>query len=646
MSRSVMCPSCGTQGMLPPGYALDKVRCPNCARTFEIAAHSTEPTPAALSGPGDSEEPGGELEPQAVGAPSGHGRRWWIAGLAIFGSLGLSVTMLLAAWVLLTRNRVEPARNDLEGFRVEVAEADVAIAEPERDGHDPAAVRDRGSGPLALDEIIARRDGSVALIKGQWSSGTGFLVAEGVLATNAHVIEEERIEKLRVLFPSQGGGVGPDLESPAELIYENRGRDLAFLKVEADRPALELCEDCGFRKGQSVIVIGNPGIGGALTLRNAVNQGIVSTEVEIENQHYYQLGLSINAGNSGGPVIDDQGRVIGVATLKAAEEEGLAFCIPADDVAERLTAVLRQNPETTASFQAQHRLRATSVGLIQTGRLYAAALAEVLQEPDPPSVQEARKRWNDRFNQLGVDALDDLRASLMEIDQNPRADRELSERLSKLYLSVVELRRAWTNVDRRGRLEGEQLGATLVTFLRTANRVAVRLGMAPPESTAQLERFLNTLPRDARADLDAGLDRDRRLRERVTGGMRDQAPTEPTEKAGLLTVLLFRRRVSRVYGTVRVHGSVRNDGPAPLTGVHALVRGVAGPNRAKTAKAKLLPETIAPGEIARFHVSDGVFSPQDRLKLVFVRADGSIIRHQSVSDLEEEDEEDEKEDEP
>jgi hypothetical protein len=63
-------------------------------------------------------------------------------------------------------------------------------------------------------------------------------------------------------------------------------------------------------------------------LKNAVSKGIMSTEVTVLGRPYYQLSVSINPGNSGGPVLDDGGNVLGVLTLKAAHNEGLAFCVP------------------------------------------------------------------------------------------------------------------------------------------------------------------------------------------------------------------------------------------------------------------------------------------------------------------------------
>ena len=85
---------------------------------------------------------------------------------------------------------------------------------------------------LLTVQIVARCEPSVALIKGSVSSGTGFVIRRGIVATNAHVIEEELLSR-GSRFDSQGleGRQGP---LPAQLLYEDRKRDRAFL-VGADR---------------------------------------------------------------------------------------------------------------------------------------------------------------------------------------------------------------------------------------------------------------------------------------------------------------------------------------------------------------------------------------------------------------------------
>jgi len=223
--------------------------------------------------------------------------------------------------------------------------------EPVKPAEPPAAQSGPvpGSSPdrLTTAQIVARSEPSVALIRGKRSSGTGFLVRPGILVTNSHVIDGELITNLEIQFPSaKEGQRGP---FKTALISKDPKRDLAFLKVQSDLPPLEIAGSYVYQKGDDVIVIGNPGVGGKMVLENAISRGVMSTKAVIGNQNFYQLGIAINPGNSGGPVIDASGKVIGVVTLKTTKLEATAFCIPVDELNAMLAKVESQpQPEIAA----------------------------------------------------------------------------------------------------------------------------------------------------------------------------------------------------------------------------------------------------------------------------------------------------------
>ena len=188
--------------------------------------------------------------------------------------------------------------------------------------------------PMSTADIVARYEPSVALIKGKKGSGTGFIARAGIVATNAHVIDGERMKDIEVRFPSAAESrQGP---YAARLLFQDKERDLALLGVVTDLPPVRVVEAYKFRKGEDVTVIGNPGVGGAMILENAISRGIVSSMTKINEQSFIQLGIAINPGNSGGPVFDPKGRVIGIVTLKTTKQEGLAFAIPAEDLRSAL----------------------------------------------------------------------------------------------------------------------------------------------------------------------------------------------------------------------------------------------------------------------------------------------------------------------
>lgn len=225
---------------------------------------------------------------------------------------------------------------------------------------------------LSTADIVARCEPSVALIKGKAGSGTGFLVAPGILATNAHVIDSEFIGNLEIRFPSaEEARKGP---VQAELLYEDAKRDLAFLAVKTDLPTLQVAQSYQYRKGEDVTVIGNPGVDGETVLENAISRGVMSSKAQINGQSFYQLGIAVNPGNSGGPVFDSTGQVIGVVTLRIPGKEELSFCIPVEELQAGMTRLKEQAPDLANKVRSQHRMVTAFKGLGSGGAIFGIAL--------------------------------------------------------------------------------------------------------------------------------------------------------------------------------------------------------------------------------------------------------------------------------
>ncbi|MDR1140639.1 MAG: serine protease [Planctomycetaceae bacterium] len=183
----------------------------------------------------------------------------------------------------------------------------------------------------STEEVVAKTEKSIALINSPFCCGTGFVLAPGIVVTNSHVIASEQVDSLEIVFPSaeenQRGPFQP------RLLYEDTVRDIALLQIDSQIvPALPVVTDYQFRRAQKVITIGNPGRGDGVILENAVSVGILSTQTEVEGLPFYQLNITINSGNSGSPVLDEEGNVIGMITLKAANTPFIAYCIPVDAV--------------------------------------------------------------------------------------------------------------------------------------------------------------------------------------------------------------------------------------------------------------------------------------------------------------------------
>lgn len=162
--------------------------------------------------------------------------------------------------------------------------------------------------------------------------GTGFAIsADGLVVTNLHVIGENR----RFQVEASGGR-----KLPVTAIHAtDRLYDLAIIKVdpgESPLKFLELGRAEDGPAGTSVVVMGNP-----LGWKNSVVSGIISGNREIEGRRMLQLALPIEPGNSGGPVVDRLGKVLGIVTMKSLVTDNLGFAIEVDALKK-----LREHPNS------------------------------------------------------------------------------------------------------------------------------------------------------------------------------------------------------------------------------------------------------------------------------------------------------------
>jgi len=151
--------------------------------------------------------------------------------------------------------------------------------------------------------------------------GTGFIVnGEGYVLTNKHVLDKATQATVKL---ANGD------ELPAEVVRASDTRDLLVLRV--DRPHLPnviFASSAKLKQGAEVAAIGAP-----FGLSDTLTKGIVSSASrDMDGQKFVQIDAALNQGNSGGPIINDQGQVVGVATLVARKAENMGFAIPSDDV--------------------------------------------------------------------------------------------------------------------------------------------------------------------------------------------------------------------------------------------------------------------------------------------------------------------------
>jgi serine protease Do len=137
-----------------------------------------------------------------------------------------------------------------------------------------------------------------------------------LIATNLHVIGEGRPISVELSDGSK--------HEVTTVHATDRAGDLAIVHIDAkDLTPLDLGDSDKLKEGQAVVALGNP-----QGLKHSVVSGVVSSRRVLEGRSMIQLAIPLEPGNSGGPVLDRQGRVQGIVTMKSAITENLGFAIP------------------------------------------------------------------------------------------------------------------------------------------------------------------------------------------------------------------------------------------------------------------------------------------------------------------------------
>jgi serine protease Do len=202
----------------------------------------------------------------------------------------------------------------------------------------------RRVGPAVVQVVVTsyatQQAPGAALLSKERSGGSGVVLdPDGYIVTNAHVVDGAR--RIQVLLPATAPSGPASVLRPrgrrvgAQVVGIDRETDLAVIKVqETGLPFLTLGDSEELRQGQLVLAFGSP-----LGLQNSASLGVVSSsarQLEPDNPMIYvQTDAPINPGNSGGPLVDIEGRVVGINTLiltLSGGSEGLGFAAPSNIV--------------------------------------------------------------------------------------------------------------------------------------------------------------------------------------------------------------------------------------------------------------------------------------------------------------------------
>jgi len=183
-----------------------------------------------------------------------------------------------------------------------------------------------------FSSIIENAVKSVVTIKTDVGQGTGFIITnDGYVVTNAHVLSGGRIVQAM------------DYEQTiiqASFIGYNNDLDIALLKIPGTHERFRLADSDDIQIGEKVIAIGNP-----LGLQFSVSQGIVSAVHRPgpnELKAYIQTDAALNPGSSGGPLINTDGKVIGINNFKIGTGESLGFALESNFIKEAVNEITKQ----------------------------------------------------------------------------------------------------------------------------------------------------------------------------------------------------------------------------------------------------------------------------------------------------------------
>lgn len=216
--------------------------------------------------------------------------------------------------------------------------------------------------------------GTVNGVETTVASGSGFIISsDGYVVTNAHVVEDAT-STIAIEVP------GYDDEFEATIVGTDEQTDIAVLKIQdadASFTPVTLGNSSELQTGELAVAIGNP-LG---TFESSVTVGVISaTSREISNNGYMmeliQTDAAINSGNSGGPLVNSFGEVIGVTNAKMSSAEGLGFAIPIDSVKDVIQSIINVGYVANRPYLGITVASVTNAGYGYEPGVYVAELAE------------------------------------------------------------------------------------------------------------------------------------------------------------------------------------------------------------------------------------------------------------------------------
>lgn len=219
---------------------------------------------------------------------------------------------------------------------IQIEDQKVNQSNKERTFKNQLYVESQGKRKLSsLRNLVDELGEAVVLIRTPIGLGSGFLIhPDGYIVTNDHVVAGERQISV-TQFKGTGAKMTKQNFDNVKIVASGGNLDLALLKIEGENPGFSfpyvtLGASPNLKQGERVFAIGSP-----LGLERSVSEGIVSLRNRIiSDRLHVQTTAEISPGNSGGPLFNYRGEVVGVNNMKVVAQgaEGLGFSIPVDSL--------------------------------------------------------------------------------------------------------------------------------------------------------------------------------------------------------------------------------------------------------------------------------------------------------------------------
>lgn len=268
--------------------------------------------------------------------------------------------------------------------------------------------------------------------------GTGVIIgSDGYILTNSHVIGNGNARSIEVLFEN-----GDKL--PANVLWFDQAQDMALIKVEATGlPVATLGDSDSLEVGEIAIAIGNPlGLDFQRTVTSGIISGLnrsirVSENTVIDN--LIQTDASINRGNSGGPLLNSKGEVIGINTAKIQTGEGLGFSIPINDIKPVVESVLKNGEHKVvymgiAGITVEEYQSVLGIDMDNKDGIILIEVAE-----DSPASRSGLQIGDiiTEIDGVKINSMKDLKSTLYKYEKGDKAEIEVVRSAEKLKIQLI-----------------------------------------------------------------------------------------------------------------------------------------------------------------------------------------------------------------